>query len=53
MVAIYNGGASTVTVYPATGSTINAAASSLAVTATTRVLLIATSATTWISLAGA
>ena len=53
MVAIYNGGASTVTVYPATGSTINAAASSLAVTATTRVLLIATSATTWISIAGA
>ena len=53
MVAVYNGGASTLTVYPATGSTINAAAASLSVTATTRVLFIATSATTWISIAGA
>ena len=53
MVCVYNGGASTLTVYPATGSTINAGASSLSVTATTRVLFIATSATTWISIAGA
>ena len=37
----------------ATGSTINAGASSLSVTATTRVLFIATSATTWICIAGA
>lgn len=53
VVCVYNGGASTLTVYPATGSTINAGASSLSVTATTRVLFIATSATTWISIAGA
>jgi hypothetical protein len=53
MVCVYNAGASTLTVYPATGSTINAGASSLSVTATTRVLFIATSATTWISIAGA
>ena len=53
MVCVYNGGASTLTVYPATGSTINAGAASLSVTATTRVLFIATSATTWISIAGA
>lgn len=53
MVCVYNGGASTLTVYPPTGSTINAGASSLSVTATTRVLFIATSATTWISIAGA
>jgi hypothetical protein len=53
VVCVYNGGASTLTVYPATGSTINAGASSLSVTATQRVLFIATSATTWISIAGA
>jgi hypothetical protein len=53
MVCVYNAGASTLKVYPATGSTINAAAASLDVTATTRVLFIATSATTWISIAGA
>jgi hypothetical protein len=53
MVCVYNAGASTLTVYPATGSTINAGASSLSVTSTTRVLFIATSATTWISIAGA
>lgn len=53
MVCVYNAGASTLTVYPPTGSTINAGASSLSVTATTRVLFIATSATTWISIAGA
>lgn len=53
MVCVYNAGANTLAVYPATGSTINAGASSLNVTATTRVLFIATSATTWISIAGA
>ena len=53
MVVVYNGGAQTLTVYPATGSTINAAAASLSVTATTRVLFVATSATTWVSIAGA
>lgn len=53
MVCVYNAGASTLTVYPATGSTINAGASSLSVTSTQRVLFIATSATTWISIAGA
>jgi len=53
MVVVYNGGASTLTVYPATGSTINAAAASLSVTTTTRVLFVATSATTWVSIAGA
>lgn len=53
MVCVYNAGANTLAVYPATGSTINAGASSLSVTATTRVLFIATSATTWISIAGA
>lgn len=53
MVCVYNGGANTLAVYPATGSTINAGASSLNVTATQRVLFIATSATTWISIAGA
>ena len=53
MVVVYNGGAQTLTVYPSTGSTINAAAASLSVTATTRVLFVATSATTWVSIAGA
>lgn len=54
MVVVYNGGASTVAVYPFnTSSTINAGATSLSVTATTRVLLVATSATTWVSIAGA
>ena len=54
VIAIYNGGAQTLTVYPFnTSSTINAGAASLSVTATTRVLLVATSATTWISIAGA
>jgi hypothetical protein len=53
MVCVYNAGASTLTVYPATGSTINAGASSVSVTSTQRVLFIATSATTWISIAGA
>ena len=53
MVCVYNAGANTLAVYPANGSTINAGASSLSVTATTRVLFIATSATTWISIAGA
>jgi hypothetical protein len=53
MVCVYNAGASTLTVYPANGSTINAGASSLSVTSTQRVLFIATSATTWISIAGA
>ena len=54
VVCVYNAGASTLTVYPfSTASTINAGAASLSVTATTRVLFIATSATTWISIAGA
>lgn len=53
VVCVYNRGASTLTVYPATGSTINNGASSLSVTTTTRVLFIATSATTWVSIAGA
>lgn len=53
MIAVYNAGANTLTVYAASGSTINASAASLAVTTTTRVLFIATSATTWISIAGA
>ena len=54
VVCVYNAGAGqTITVYPKAGSTINAGASSLSVTATTRVLFIATSATTWISIAGA
>ena len=54
MVVVYNGGAQTLTVYPFnTSSTINAGAASLSVTATTRVLFVATSATTWVSIAGA
>jgi hypothetical protein len=55
MVVVYNGGAQTLTVYPFnTSSTINAGATSLSVTATTRfVLFVATSATTWVSIAGA
>ena len=53
LVAVYNAGANTLAVYPASGSTINAGATSLNVTSTQRVLFIATSATTWISIAGA
>lgn len=53
VVCVYNAGANTLAVYPATGSTINAAASSLNVTTTQRVLFIATSSTTWVSIAGA
>lgn len=53
VVCVYNAGANTLTVYPATGSTINAAAASLSVSSTVRVLFIATSATTWVSIAGA
>ena len=54
MVLVYNRSGTTLTVYPfSTASTINNSAASLSVTTTQRVLFIATSATTWASIAGA
>lgn len=54
VVAVYNRSGTTLTVYPnTTASTINNGATSLSVTTTQRVLFIATSATTWMSIAGA
>jgi hypothetical protein len=53
VVGIRNDSGQTVTVYPATSSTINAGASSLSVATAKTVLLFATSATTWASITGA
>lgn len=49
MIGIRNDSGQTVTVYPKAGSTINAAASTLAVATAKTVILFATSATTWAS----
>jgi hypothetical protein len=53
VVGLRNDSGQTITVYPATGSTINAGASSLSVATAKTVLLFATSATTWASITGA
>ena len=52
MMVIRNDGANTVTIYPQTGGTINGGASTT-VAAAKSVLLFGTSATAWVSLAGA
>jgi hypothetical protein len=49
---IRNDGANTVTVYPATGGTINGGASTT-IAAAKSVLLLGTGSTAWVSLAGA
>lgn len=49
---IRNDGANTLTVYPATGGTINGSASTT-IAAAKAALLLGTSPTTWVSLAGA
>ncbi len=49
MIGIRNDCGQTVTVYPKSGSTINAAASTLSVATAKTVILFATSATTWAS----
>jgi hypothetical protein len=53
VVCIFNNSGQTITVYPATGSTINAAAASVTVATAKSIMLFATSATTWASLTGA
>ena len=49
VIGIRNDSGQTITVYPKSGSTINAAASTLSVATAKTVLLFATSATTWAS----
>ena len=49
VVGLRNDSGQTITVYPKSGSTINAAASTLSVATARTVLLFATSATTWAS----
>lgn len=49
VVGLRNDSGQTITVYPKSGSTINAAASTLSVATAKTVLLFATSATTWAS----
>ena len=49
MVGIRNDSGQTVTVYPATSSTINAGASSVTIATAKTMILFATSATTWAS----
>ena len=53
VVSIFNNSGQTITVYPATGSTINAAAANVSVATAKSIMLFATSATTWASLTGA
>lgn len=53
MVGIRNDSGQTVTVYPATSSTINAGASSVTLATAKTMILFATSATTWASITGA
>ena len=49
MVGIRNDSGNTVTVYPSTGSTVNAAAASVTLATAKTMILFATSATTWAS----
>jgi len=49
MVGIRNDSGNTITVYPATSSTINAAASNVSLATAKTMILFATSATTWAS----
>ena len=49
MIGIRNDSGQTITIYPKSGSTINAAASTLTVATAKTVILFATSATTWAS----
>ena len=50
VVGIRNDSGNTITVYPATGSTINAAAASVTLATAKTMLLFAVSATTWASI---
>jgi hypothetical protein len=49
MVGIRNDSGQTITIYPATGSTVNAAAANVTVLTAKTIILFATSATTWAS----
>ena len=49
MIGIRNDSGNTITIYPKSGSTINAGASTLTVATAKTVILFATSATTWAS----
>lgn len=53
VVGIRNDSGQTIAVYPQTGSTVNAAASSVNIATATTMLLFATSATTWASITSA
>jgi hypothetical protein len=52
-VGIRNDSGQTITVYPKSGSTVNAAASSVTLATAKTMILFATSATTWASVTGA
>lgn len=49
MVGIRNDSGQTITIYPATGSTVNAATANVTVLTAKTIILFATSATTWAS----
>lgn len=49
MIGIRNDSGQTITIYPQTGSTVNAAASSVTLATAKTMILFATSATTWAS----
>lgn len=53
VIGIRNDSGQTITVYPQTGSTVNAAASSVTLANAKTMLLFATSATTWASITSA
>ncbi|MSQ98132.1 MAG: hypothetical protein EXR85_02370 [Xanthomonadales bacterium] len=53
MIGIRNDSGQTITVYPKSGSTINAAATSLTIATAKTVIMFAISATTWASVQGA
>lgn len=53
MIGIRNDSGQTITVYPKSGSTINAAASTLSIATAKTVIMFAISATTWASVQGA
>jgi outer membrane lipoprotein SlyB len=52
-IGIRNDSGQTITVYPKSGSTVNAAASSVTLATAKTMILFATSATTWASVTGA
>lgn len=53
LVGIRNDSGQTITVYPSTGSTVNAAAASVTLATAKTMICFATSATTWATLTGA